>query len=92
MVPSPRADEPTAGGAICHCLGGWEGRLELGLLGEPVFEHVARKADVAPDAEAGHPACAYSLIDPARLDRQQARGILGAEQRALGQRGRRVCR
>jgi hypothetical protein len=34
-------------------LEGGRSRLELGLLGEPVFEHVAREADMPPDAEAG---------------------------------------
>jgi len=38
-------------------LEGGRSRLELGLLGEPVFEHVAREADMPPDAEAGQATC-----------------------------------
>jgi hypothetical protein len=51
-APRPRADEPATGGAIWPTLEGGRSRLELGLLGEPVFEHVTREADVPPDATA----------------------------------------
>ena len=36
-------------------------RSGLGLLGQPVFEHGAREADVAPDPQAGHPARTASI-------------------------------
>jgi hypothetical protein len=30
----------------------------------PVFEHVAREADMPTDPKAGHPARAYRIVDP----------------------------
>lgn len=64
-------------------------RLMLGLIGEPVFKHLSREADVAPDTQAWEPAGSHRLIDPAGPDRQFVGRLLrsqqwpGAEQRHL---------
>jgi len=62
--------------------------LLLGLLGEPVFEHLAREADVASDTQAREPAGAHGLVDPARLDRQFVRDLIGPQQRPGAQHRR----
>jgi hypothetical protein len=57
--------------------------LLAGLFGEPFLEHLAREANVPTDAYAWHSAGANRLVDPARLDRQQMRHLLGSPQRAI---------
>jgi hypothetical protein len=70
------------------------GPLPPRLLSEPLVEHRPREADVPAHPTAGQQAAAHSLIDPARLDVQVPRGLLGAKKSILLQRGRRrlICR
>lgn len=67
--------------------------LFVGLLGQPLLDHLAREADVPADAYAWHPARANCLVDPARLDREEMGYLIGSQQRAFGEsRSRISCR
>jgi len=66
--------------------------LELGLLVEPVVEHVTREADVPSYSMARQATSPHGLIDPARLDVEIPSGLLRAQESILRQRGRWVCR
>ena len=61
------------------------GASAIDLLGEPLFEHRAGEADVAPDAQARYPVGAYGFVDPARLHGQQRGRLVRTEQRPLGE-------
>jgi hypothetical protein len=72
----------------------WQADLlssELRLLGQPAFEHLTCEADMAPHPEAGHATGAHSLIDPARLYRQQAGSVFGTKEWPLGEHALRVA-
>ena len=63
---------------------------ELGLLSEPVVEHLAREADMPPHPMARQATSPHRLIDPACLDVEIPSGLLRAKESILRQRGARI--
>lgn len=62
------------------------------LVPKPLLKQLAGEADVAADPQAGEPAVANGLVDPAATDRQQRCGVLCRQQRDVEGGARKLAR
>jgi hypothetical protein len=56
---------------------------------KPLLQHRPRESDVPPYADARQFVGAYSVVDPARLDREKRRDLLGPQERPVPRTDRR---